>query len=368
MAEKKVKKTIEVWVGTKKGAFVFRSTDRKTWKISGPEFKGWEVNHVVQDPRDPKRYYAAVNSAWFGPHIHASEDGGKTWHASETGLAVEGLGEVAGKPATLARIWHIHPGHADEPGVVYAGADPGVLFRSRDWGASWEVVDGITRHATRGKWMPGAGGMMIHSINALGKGRLIVGASACGAFRSNDAGATWEPHNQGVLADFLPDKLPEVGQCVHKLLAHPRKPENLYQQNHCGVYKGKLNGKKWTDISEGLPTRFGFALAVPAAEDETLFTIPIDSPAYRCNLEGKLSVARSRDGGKTWKLLNKGLPSHDAHVTVLREAMTSDPLSPAGVYFGTSTGTVYHTRNAGEAWHTLAANLPPVYSVTVASA
>ena len=367
MAARTSKQTIEIWVGTKKGAFVFRSSNRKDWTIAGPEFRGWEVNHVVQDPRDPARYYAAVNSAWFGPHIHASTDGGKTWHASEQGLAVEGLGEVAGKPATLARIWHIQPGHADEPGVVYAGADPAVLFRSRDWGASWEVVDGMTRHPTRDKWMPGAGGMTIHSIQALGKGRLIVGASAAGAFRSSDGGETWEPHNQGVLADFLPDKKPEVGQCVHKLLAHPRKPEALYQQNHCGVYKGKLNGKKWTDISEGLPTRFGFGLAVPSAEEETVFTVPMESANYRCNLNGKLSVARTRDGGKTWKLLNKGLPDHDAHVTVLREAMTSDPLSPAGVYFGTSTGAVYHTHNAGEAWHTLTANLPPVYSVSVAT-
>jgi photosystem II stability/assembly factor-like uncharacterized protein len=359
---------IAVWLGTRKGAFVARSAvtgagARRSWKIEGPFLKGQEVNHVAQDPRDPKRYYAAVNSAWFGPHIHSSTDGGKTWKLSDQGFALRDLPDQ-----TLKRVWHIRPGHADEPGVVYAGADPGALFRSKDWGESWEMVESLTLHPTRAKWMPGAGGMCLHSIQCLGGGRMVAAISAAGAFRSADSGATWEPYNQGVRADFLPDKFPEVGQCVHKLLAHPAKLEMLFQQNHCGVYKGKLTGKKWTDITRGLPSRFGFGLAVPAAEPETLFTIPHEGAEYRCNPAGKLAVARSRDGGKTWKLLSHGLPHHDAHVTVLREAMTSDPYSPAGVYFGTTGGTVHSTNDAGESWGVLAANLPPVYSVSVAQA
>src|SRR5580698_10359345 len=121
---------IAVWLGTKKGAFVARSSltgadARRSWKLEGPFFRGNEVNHVVQDPRDPKRYYAAVNSAWFGPHVHASVDGGKTWKLSDQGLTLRDLPDQ-----TLKRIWHIRPGHADEPAVVYAGADPGALFRS----------------------------------------------------------------------------------------------------------------------------------------------------------------------------------------------------------------------------------------------
>ncbi len=197
------KSPVRIWVGTRKGAFVFSSKDRKKWESDGPFFGGQEVHHVTQDPRDPKRHYAAVGNAWFGPHLHASKDSGKKWEISEKGLEVRGISgkswqvtekgmELKEAPdATLKRIWNITPGAPDEPGVVYLGGDPGVLFRSGDHGASWEMVPGLDNHPTREKWTPGAGGMMVHSIACLGKGRLIVGISAAGAFRSNDSGKTW---------------------------------------------------------------------------------------------------------------------------------------------------------------------------------
>ena len=351
---------IAVWAGTRKGAFVFRSRNRKTWSVEGPFFRGWEVNHVAQDPREPECFYAAVNSAWFGAHIHASTNAGKTWKLSEAGLEMKCIPETS-----LKRIWRIEPGAADEPAVVYAGGDPGVLFRSADWGRTWAEVPSLTAHATRQRWMPGAGGMCLHSIQCLGGGRMIVAISAAGAFRTTDGGATWTPFNQNVRADFQPEKYPEVGQCVHKLLAHPRHPDALYQQNHCGVYKARFDAKKWTDISRGLPSRFGFGLAVPAAEPETLFTVPIESAEYRCTPEGKFRVARSRDGGRTWKLLARGLPQRNAHLLVLREAMAADDRSPAGVYVGTTSGEIFYSADAGESWSLMAEHLPAVISLAV---
>jgi hypothetical protein len=354
---------VAVWVGTRKGAFVFRSRNRKTWSVDGPFFRGQEIHHVSQDPREPRRLYAAVNNAWFGSHIHASTDGGKNWKISDAGLEIKLIPETS-----IKRIWHIEPGAEDEPGVIYAGCDPGVLFRSEDSGRNWTEVAAISQHPTRARWNPGAGGMCLHSIQCLGKGRMIIGISAAGAFRTNDGGVTWTPYNEGVRADFQPDKFPEVGQCVHHLVAHPIDRERLYQQNHCGLYKGRFDGKKWTDISRGLPTRFGFGMAVPAAEEETLFTVPIESAEYRCSPDGKFRVARSRDGGKTWKLLTRGLPQRNAHLLVLREAMVADDRAPAGVYTGTTTGEVFHTADSGESWQVMAQHLPPVLSVSVAAA
>jgi photosystem II stability/assembly factor-like uncharacterized protein len=354
---------LTVWIGTRKGAFAFSTRNRKTWSIAGPHFRGWEVNHVSQDFREPKRMYAAVNSAWFGPHIHASTNGGKSWKLSDQGLELKSVPNESVK-----RVWNVQPGASDEPGVVYAGADPGALFRSGDWGQTWEEVRSLNNHATREKWTPGAGGMCLHSIQCLGQGRMVVAISAAGAFRTLDGLKTWTPFNGNVRADFRPDKFPEVGQCVHKLLAHPHDPESLYQQNHCGIYRAKLTGDRWTDISRGVPSRFGFGLAVPASESNTLFTVPIEGAEYRCNPDGKFRVARSRDGGKNWKLLTRGLPQRDAHLLVLREAMTSDDLDPAGVYVGTTSGQVFYTRDGGEKWQILAENLPAVYSLSVASA
>jgi len=148
------------------------------------------------------------------------------------------------------------------------------------------------------------------------------------------------------------------------LKAHPKNPEALYQQNHCGIYRAGFADKEWVDISKGLPTRFGFALAVPAAEKNTLFTVPIDSAEERFVPKGKLRVARSRDGGKSWKLLTKGLPQENAFVLILREAMASDDRDPAGVYFGTTTGSLFYTRDGGDSWQELAKNLPPIYGVS----
>jgi photosystem II stability/assembly factor-like uncharacterized protein len=353
--------TLKIWIGTRKGAFALTTKNRKTWTCEGPLLAGEEVHHVAQDRRDPKRLYASGGNSWFGPHLYASVDGGKKWKLSEQGLVVKNIPD-----ATLKRIWNIAPGAEDDPGAVYLGGDPGVLFRSPDNGANWEMVSGLSQHATRPQWTAGAGGMMVHSIQCLGKGRLIVGISAAGAFRSGDSGQTWEPFNGGVRCDFRPDKFPEVGQCVHKLQAHPVNRDALYQQNHCGLYRAGFGDKKWTDISKGVPSRFGFCLGVPAAEEKTLFTVPTESSEHRFVPDGKLRVARSRDGGKSWRLLSKGLPQENAYVLVLREAMTSDDRDPAGVYFGTSTGTVFYSRDAGDSWHVLAEHLPPVYSVSAA--
>ena len=328
----------------------------------GSKKSGGKTRGRQERAEQPSITSATINSAWFGDRIHASKPTVETCSTSEAGLEVKCLPETS-----LKRVWHVEPGAADEPGAVYAGGDPGVLFKSEDWGQNWSEVASLTAHPTRDKWTPGAGGMCLHSIQCLGGGRMIAAISAAGAFRTVDGGATWEPFNAGSARRFPAGQVPGGGPVRAQAAGAPGNPEALYQQNHCGIYKAKFGAKKWTDISKGLPSRFGFGLAVPAAEPDTMFTVPIEGAEYRCVPEAKFRVARSRDGGKNWTLLTRGLPQRNAHLLVLRESMAADRRSPAGIYVGTTSGQVFHTADAGNSWKTLAENLPPVISVSVAN-
>lgn len=357
-----MKKTLLI-VGTKKGVFLFTSKDRKRWQLRGPFQPGREINHAIYDART-RRVYATANDSWFGSQIVFSPDMGKTWKNAKLNPAFpEGSGQK------LDRIWHIEPGLAAEPNVVYAGVAPAALFRSEDAGETWRELTGLTQHPSRPHWHPGAGGLCLHSIivDTVHPGRLYVGISAVGVLRSDDNGVTWQTANRGTRAEFLPDKLPEFGQCVHKLLLADPESSLLFQQNHCGVYRSANAGESWQEISAGLPSDFGFPLAIHPREPETIFVIPLKGAEFRCPPQNKLRVYRSRNGGKTWKALGKGLPQKDAFVSVYREGMAMDAGEPAGVYFGTNTGKIFGSRNEGDSWHLVADNLPPVYSVEAAN-
>jgi photosystem II stability/assembly factor-like uncharacterized protein len=346
-------------VGTRKGLFVVRDGGG-SWQVSGPLLKGWEVFHAVADPRDGA-IYAATNSFVYGATVHRSEDGGETWTRAEE----LGLPEDSG--LTLEKAWHVRPGRPGEDGRLWLGAAPGVLFKTDDFGRTWEAVDGVLRHPTRSEWNPGAGGMCCHSIqlDPDEPQRMYIAISAAGTFRTEDGGETWEPANQGVAADFSPDNpFPEVGQCVHKLLLHPARPERLWQQNHCGVYRSDDYGRSWERLEgNGLPSGFGFPIALDHADPDAAFVIPEEGAENRVTSDGRLGVYRTRDGGATWDLLTNGLPE-PAWVAVLREASSFDEGS---VYFGTQSGSVFVTRDGGESWREVASKLPPILSVEAAA-
>jgi len=355
--------TVAVLVGTRKGAFVFTSSGGRTrWQARGPYFSGHEVYHIGFDQRDGKSLYAAVNSSWWGPHLHASRDLGRSWRLSERGLQ---FSPRSGRK--LKHIWHLEPGADDEPGVIYAGVEPAALFRSEDRGRTWRELRALAEHPTRDRWHPGAGGLCLHSVQPVAGGRIYAAISAAGVFRSDDRGRSWRPINRGVRADFLPKKFPEVGQCPHKLLRHPSSPDLLYQRNHCGMYRSDDGGKTWKDISKGLPSRFGFPMALDPAEPKTVWVLPEDSAEFRGTSAGP-AVYRSRNGGSTWQKLTRGLPGKGAYLHFFREGMAADGLRPCGVYFGTSSGSVFYSRDAGERWQTLANHLPAVLSVSCAVA
>lgn len=357
-----MKKT-SVLVGTKKGLLIFTSADRKRWKLDGPFLNGKEINHAVFDARTG-RIHATANDPWFGSELVWSDNRGKTWQSAKQNPAFP-----ADSGLKLDRIWHIEPGPAGQPKLLYAGVAPAALFRSEDGGKTWREVTGLTKHPSRPKWNPGAGGMCLHSIalDAANPNRLFVAISAAGVFRTEDGGANWKPANRGTRAEFQPIKYPEFGQCVHKLRLAPGKSSLLFQQNHCGVYRSADAGDTWQEITKGLPSDFGFPLVIHPREPETIYVIPLKGAEFRCPPGNRLRVFRSRNGGRKWEALSKGLPPDDAFVGLYREAMATDDLDPAGIYFGTNTGKVFVSTNEGDTWKLLADNLPPVYSISAAA-
>jgi len=347
---------VTVLVGTRKGLFLVRGDDeRRDWEVGGPLLAGFAVYHAIRDPRDGTLY--AATNFFGGGTVHRSPDGGETWERAEE----LGLPEDSG--LTLNATWHVEPG---ANGELWLGGDPGVLFRSDDGGRTWEPNRAVLEHETREQWNPGAGGMCLHSINVDGDGRLVIGISAAGVFRTDDGGETWEPANNGTAAGFLPDEYPEVGQCVHKVLAHPARPGRLWQQNHCGVYRSDDHGTSWERLDgNGLPSEFGFALMLDPRDPDAAYVIPEESSANRVSVGGRLGVYRTRDGGASWDLLTNGLPDR-AWTGVLREASAWDGRDPSGLYFGTQTGSLLASADAGESWVEAARWLPPILSIETA--
>jgi photosystem II stability/assembly factor-like uncharacterized protein len=348
--------------GTKKGLLLFTSADRRSWRMTGPFQPGREINHAVFDRRSA-RIFATANDSWFGCEVVFSPDLGLHWEAARQNPK---FAEDSG--LKLDRIWHLEPGRPAEPDVLYAGVAPAALFRSTDNGQTWGEMTSLTAHPTRSRWHPGAGGLCLHSI-VLDQGnaqRMFVGISAVGVFRTEDGGTTWETANRGTRAEFLPDKFPEFGQCVHKLLMAGDEGASLFQQNHCGVYRSADGGRAWQEITAGLPSDFGFPLAVHPREPRTIYVLPLQGAEFRCPPERKLRVYRSRDGGDTWQALDKGLPSGDFFGGIYREGLAADSLDPAGIYFGTNNGKIFVSDDEGDGWRLLADNLPPVYSVATA--
>ena len=367
-----------VLAGTRKGAFILTGDQsRRRWQLSGPYNPGTDIFHLVYDPRSGGRIYSASNSMWFGPQVEYSDDLGGTWEQSREQPRFADKPEYAEHDGpTVANIWHVEPGRSSEPDTLYAGVQPAAIFKSTDGGSTWREVAGLGKHPTRSEWMPGFGGLCLHSI-ALDRENpecMWVGISAAGVFRTDDGGENWRPANRGVRADFNPgDPLPEWGQCPHKLLPQPATPGLLYQQNHCGVYRTDNYGEEWTDITEGLPSRFGFVLGLHPRDPQTLFVLPEDEAlgtdvggGIRYASGARFRIFRSRTGGDEWEALTNGLPQEHAYLHVLREGMATDTLDPVGVYVGTVNGQIFYSRDEGEHWELLAENLPPINSVEVA--
>ena len=349
-------------VGTTKGAFILRSNaQRKRWEVGGPYFHGHNVYAIVYDARgDQHRIWASTQSYW-GALLRSSDDFGKSWtnpqqapirFPSDTGVS-------------LKNIWQIALGRADEPNVLYCGVEPAAIFETRDAGETWSLVRGLFDHPHRPRWMPGNGGLALHTIvlDPADHQRMYVAISAGGVYRTNDGGRIWTAQNRGIRATTMPDKYPEFGQCVHKIVMHPARPERLFLQSHWGLYRSDNCAENWVDIANGVPSDFGFAMLTHPKNPECVYIVPVESDEFRCTCDGRLRVYRTRNSGASWEPLMRGLPQKRAYETVLRDAITADAFDPVGIYFGTRSGQLFGSRDEGRTWLKILEGLPSVVCV-----
>ena len=355
-------------VGTMKGAFLFRSdAAREKWDEAGPYFPGRSVYAFAYDGRNGRqRLWAAVNSSYWGSFLSSSNDFGQTWSDPES----YNIKFPESSDVSLKQIWQIAEGHPNEPDTVYCGVEPAALFKSTDAGETWSLERGLFDHPHRPQWMPGGGGLCLHTIlpDPSNDQRLFVAISTGGVYRTDDGGKNWQPRNKGIRAKFLPpdQQYPEWGQCVHKVVRHSSNPSRMFLQHHWGVYRSDDAGDSWNDIGKGLPSDFGFAMEIDPHDANTVYIIPIESDEFRCTPEAKLRVYRTKNAGESWKPLTKGLPQHDAFETILRDNMKADANNPTGLYFGTRNGKLFASKNGGDSWTTITEGLPAITCVKTA--
>jgi len=328
--------------------------------VTARAFAGEPVEHALRDRRTG-RVLASVTSSFYGPKLWHTDDPAGDWEQAD-GVALPEGGEAA-----LERIWVIAAGEAD--GLLYAGGDPGVLFESRDGGASWELNRALWEHHTRKSWQPGGGGLCLHSIATWpgDPGRLAVGISAAGVWLTDDGGTTWRQGNAGLVARYVPEDAPpeEVGLCVHRMHRARTDPQRLFMQFHGGVYRSDDAGETWADIAAGLPSDFGFPLALDPADADSAFVIPLTADTDRVTPESRVRVYETRDAGASWTPRGDGLPQEHAYLTILREAFDWKGEGEAlELYFGATSGEVFGSGDAGGSWSTVATRLAPVLSVT----
>jgi photosystem II stability/assembly factor-like uncharacterized protein len=379
--------SVKVLVGTRKAAFIYTSdAKREKWNVSAPIYTGWSIYNMAADTRgDHPRLYAAANHWSWGPSVAKSDDLGETWDYRSTGLKFP-----ADTNQAIQNVWHVTPGHASEPGVVYAGTQPAGLFRSEDWGHTWDPVEALNRHETQPQWsMSGGGDSCLHSIeiDARDPKHMLTAISSGGAFVTRDGGASWKIFAQnliasdrrsvewlGDMAKAFPDQPAPEGvdplavQEMHKMRIAPTEANRVWTQTHTGVFRSDDGGSTWQDVTAGLPSFHGFPLAVGRSPD-TAYVVPIAYAQFYDNFrvcDGQFAVWRTQDAGKTWRGLTDGLPGPHDYQSVYREGMDTDGLDPEGVYVGTTNGAVYASADGGDHWQRLPGTVPPILSVTAA--
>ena len=349
-------------IGTRKGAFVLESDDRRDWTLRGPLCESWPVYHAIHDASSGAMYAAAA-SEWHGSAVWRSDDLGETW-----ALSSEGIGYGDDDPRKVSKVSSL----AARNGRVLVGVEAPGIFQSSDGGETWSLLTTLAGQPGSELWddpanqPPGHLGISALMLDGDDDARFWAIVQGVGSFETGDGGQTWTPRNKGLRADW-PRPHEEVGFCVHRLVRSLSDPARMYQQNHVGVHRSDDGGESWFEITDGLPSEFGFAAAVHPHDRDTFYVIPVDPGHGRTMPDGRAAVWRTRDAGSTWQRLDDGLPQQNAYLGVLRAAMAIDRHDTPGLYFGTSTGQLFASADEGDNWTEIADHLPSIWSVEVAT-
>jgi photosystem II stability/assembly factor-like uncharacterized protein len=369
-----------VLVATRKGAWLFHGdAARKIWKTDGPHFLGHVISHMVLDPRDGKTLLAAAKTGHLGPTVFRSTDMGKTWKEAAQPPAFAKTTD--GKGRSVDHTFWLTPAHANEPGVWYAGTSPQGLFRSEDGGVNWKPFSTINDDPQFREWMGTAqdgtpDGPKLHSIliDPRDPKHLYVGMSGGGVHETLDGGKTWKVMIKGmdVVEGFGFDATQPTFHDPHCLRMCPGNPDRIYQQNHCGIYRIDRPSDTWLRIGKSMPIKtgdIGFPMVVHPRDDNTAWMFPMDGTSVwpRTSPDGKPAVYGTKNAGKTWQRMDAGMPANQAWWTVKRQAMTADTAATVGLYFGTTSGELWLSRDEGKHWACIARNLPEIYAVETAT-
>jgi len=367
-----------VLVATRKGAWLYRSdSTRGSFRVDGPHFHGHIIHHLMLDPRDGRTLLAAAKTGHLGPTIFRSTDFGKTWAEAKRPPAFPKAPEGTKGRAVDHTFW-LAPGGPSQPDVWYAGTSPQGLFRSDDGGETWEPLPGFNEDPRYRAWMGGEqdgtpDGPKLHSIlvDPRDAKHLYLGMSSGGVHESLDGGKTWAPLIDGLEVVEGFDAAEATFHDPHCVRLCPTDPDRLYQQNHCGIYRLDRPGRTWQRIGKAMPSDVGdvgFPLAVHPRDRDTVWVFPMDGTTVwpRTSPSGRPAAYVTRDGGQSWHRQDSGLPPEQAWWTVKRQALCSDQSNPLGLYFGTTSGELWHSRNEGGDWQLIARHLPEIYAVEAA--
>ena len=349
---------MKTFVATRKGLIVLKPNS-SGWDVERTHFDGVRATYVAIDEAK-KWVWVGLNHGHWGPKLHISKNKGKTFEEIEIPKFPEGSKEK------LVEFWAFA---RDSKGRIYLGTDPANIFHSDDDGKTWNLNEGFNKVEGRDKWFGGGtDGSCLHSISIDPRddNRIIVGISVGGVIETKDRGKTWKYCNSGLKATFMPDPNDPIVQDPHLVERAKSNPDILWQQNHCGIFKSENGGSQWQDLSKakGLKSAFGWAVVVDEKDANVAYTIPALSDETRIPVQRKLFVQKTKDGGKSWKILSKGLPQKHCYDIILRHAFSKHQKQ---MIFGSSTGHIYFSKNAGDSWKQLKYQLAPIYSLKMMS-